>query len=58
MKKTILFIILLIIIILVVVAVGISDKNSKRNQVAEFNFQFDKYKRKDIIWSRCTHNNK
>lgn len=57
MKKIIFSIILIVIIIVAIVVVGISNKNKAIAQITEFNSQFEKFKRRNYVWCRCTYYN-
>lgn len=43
MKKNLIYILVIFIIIIAIVLVHISDKNSKRNEISQFNVQFEQY---------------
>jgi len=58
MKKIVFSIILILILIVVIISVEITDKNKKNSEIFLFNSQFETYKRKNNIWSRCSYNNK
>ncbi len=43
MKKNLLYILVIFIIVIAIILVHISDKNSKRNEIAKFNVQYEQY---------------